>query len=156
MPRTISLLLLAVTIAGTLVGCTSGSEQSKPTATPTPTLVAELESGQYESTSLTSITSDDVEAPADRLDLTITMDGAGAGEFAFDDGCNLQTDSFAFENGVLTVTHTMTLLSGCVAPAGPAGHVFDELLGEPVTVTRLGDDMRWTNAVGEIVFIKAA
>jgi hypothetical protein len=68
----------------------------------------------------------------------------------------VQTDSFAFENGVLTVTHTMTLLSGCVAPAGPAGHVFDELLGEPVTVTRLGDDMRWMNAVGEIVFIKAA
>lgn len=84
------------------------------------------------------------------------MDGAGAGEFAFDDGCNLQTDSFAFENGVLTVTHTMTLLRGCVAPAGAAGHLFDELLGEPVTVTRLGDGMRWTNAVGEIVFVKAA
>ena len=159
MPRSIALLLLAGTIAATLVGCTPGSEQPRsiPTPTPTPTLVAEVESGEYRSISLSSAASGDFTAPTDRIDLTITSDGAGAGagDFGFENGCFLQTGSFAFENGVLTITRIITLLSGCVAPAGAAGSFFSELLAEPVTVTRSGDTIMWTNPLGEAVFMEA-
>ena len=160
MPRSIALLLLAGTIAATLVGCTPGSEQPRsiptPTPTPTPTLVAEVESGEYRSISLSSAASGDFTAPTDRIDLTITSDGAGAGDFGFENGCFLQTGSFAFENGVLTITRNITLRSGCVAPAGAAGSFFNELLAEPVTVTRSGDTIMWTNPLGEAVFMEAA
>ena len=156
MPRSIALLLLAGTIASTLVGCTPGSEQPRSIPTPTPTQVAEVESGEYRSISLSSAASGDFTAPTDRIDLTITSDGAGAGDFGFENGCFLQTGSFAFENGVLTITRIITLLSGCVAPAGAAGSFFSDLLAEPVTVTRSGDTIMWTNPLGEAVFMEAA
>jgi heat shock protein HslJ len=144
--RSIALLLLAAAISSTLVACTTDREPPTPTAS----LVAELEPGEYRSISLTSITVDDFEDPMDALDLTITVNGNY--RLTINDGCNAQSGPFHLEDGVMTVTQLSSTLSGCVPPRGDAGVFLSEFLSEPVTVTRSSEDMVWTSPLGEIVF----
>lgn len=133
--RSIALLVIAAMIPFTLGACTTDTEPPTPTA------------------SLSSTTVDDFEDPSDALSLTIANDGNH--RLTIDNGCNAQSGPFQLEDGVMTVTQLSSTTSGCVPPRGGAGAFLDELLSEPVTVTRSGDDMVWTNPLGRIVFTTA-
>ncbi|MWV48080.1 META domain-containing protein [Rathayibacter sp. VKM Ac-2803] len=145
--RTTALLLTAGSLAAALVACTADREA------PTPTTVAELEPGEYRSTSLSGTLVDAVTDPAASILLVITRDGGD--RLTIDDGCNTQSGPFRLDDGVLTVTRLSTTFVACEPPRDEAGALVSGLLSEPVSVARSGGEMTWTNPLGEIVFVEA-
>jgi len=146
--RTAALLLLATVSLGTQVACTADPDQPEPTSTP----VQELEPGEYRSRSLISTSEIKFTDPGDSLSMTITKDGNY--RVTIGDPCNAKSGPFHLTDGLVTITKLSSTASGCIPPGDAIDRWVNEILVEPLAVTRSGSDLTWKNSVGEMVFVK--
>ncbi|MDY0912325.1 META domain-containing protein [Rathayibacter festucae] len=144
--RRLAVLLLAPAVALGLSACTAEENRPLPTATP----VQELDVGTYRSTSLTSTSEFEFTDPDDSL--TMWIDDESGDRIAIDNPCNTLGSSFVLADGVLTPGDVSTTLAACAPPGDAIDRWVGSILSEPLTVTRSGSELTFTNDWGQMVF----